>query len=101
MTVEALRWRATAAPAQAGRVDDLDRALETAIGALLDERPGRSICPSEAARAVDPASWRDLMPASRAAAGRLAAAGAVEVTQRGQVVDVGTVRGPVRVRRCA
>ena len=82
-------------------MDDLDRALETAIGALLDERPGRSICPSEAARAVDPASWRDLMPASRAAAGRLAAAGAVEVTQRGQVVDVGTVRGPVRVRRRA
>ena len=39
------------------------------------------------------------MPAARAAAGRLAAAGQVEVTQRGEVVDVRTARGPVRVRR--
>jgi hypothetical protein len=39
------------------------------------------------------------MPAARAAAGRLAAAGQVEVTQRGEVVDVATARGPVRVRR--
>ena len=96
-----LRWRATGSPAHARGVDDLDRALETAIGALLDRWPGRSICPSEAARAVDPAGWRELMPASRAAAGRLAAVGAVEVTQRGEVVDVRTVRGPVRVRRPA
>jgi hypothetical protein len=39
------------------------------------------------------------MPAARSAAGRLAAAGSVEVTQSGEVVDVATVRGPVRVRR--
>jgi Protein of unknown function (DUF3253) len=39
------------------------------------------------------------MPAARAAAGRLAAAGSVEVTQRGDVVDVVSARGPVRVRR--
>ncbi|MDP9407090.1 MAG: DUF3253 domain-containing protein [Actinomycetota bacterium] len=58
-----------------------------------------SICPSEAARAVDPGSWRELMPAARAAAGRLAAAGEAEVTQGGDVVAVATVRGPVRVRR--
>ena len=43
--------------------------------------------------------WRELMPAARAAAGRLAAAGEVEVTQHGEVVDVATARGPVRVRR--
>jgi hypothetical protein len=39
------------------------------------------------------------MPAAREAAGRLAAAGEVEVTQRGEVVDVHTARGPVRIRR--
>jgi hypothetical protein len=39
------------------------------------------------------------MPAARSAAGRLAAAGSVEVTQSGEVVDVATARGPVRVRR--
>jgi hypothetical protein len=81
-------------------VDDVDRALERAIDALLDRRAaGTTICPSEAARSVDPEGWRALMPAARAAAGRLAAAGSVEVTQGGGVVDVATARGPVRVRR--
>ena len=81
-------------------MEDLDRALERTIDALLDERrAGTTICPSEAARAVDPDGWRELMPAARAAAGRLAVAGEVEVTQRGEVVDVATARGPVRIRR--
>ncbi|MGY1745801.1 DUF3253 domain-containing protein [Blastococcus sp. SYSU D00695] len=79
---------------------DLDLRLERRIAELLDARAaGASICPSEAARAVDPGGWRELMPAARAAAGRLAAAGEVEVTQGGAVVDVATARGPVRVRR--
>lgn len=74
--------------------------LEQAIGELLDRRrAGTTICPSEAARRVEPEQWRELMPAARAAAGRLAAAGQVEVTQDGQVVDVATARGPVRIRR--
>jgi uncharacterized protein DUF3253 len=85
-------------------VDDtgspVGQALERAIGVLLDARAdGATICPSEAARAVHPEAWRDLMPQARAAAGRLADRGEVEVTQRGAVVDVATARGPVRVRR--
>ncbi|MGY1682499.1 DUF3253 domain-containing protein [Geodermatophilus sp. SYSU D01176] len=81
-------------------MDDVGARLEQAIDALLDDRrAGATICPSAAARAVDPDRWRELMPAVRAAAGRLAAAGQVEVTQRGEVVDVATARGPVRVRR--
>jgi hypothetical protein len=81
-------------------VTDTAGALERAIGALLDaRRPGATICPSEAARAVAPEGWRELMPEARAAAGRLAARGAVEVTQGGAVVDVATARGPVRIRR--
>ena len=81
-------------------MDDVDARLERTIGALLHQRrPEASICPSEAARAVDPDGWRDLMPAARAAAGRLAAAGEVEVTQGGAVVDVATAQGPVRIRR--
>jgi hypothetical protein len=79
---------------------DAGARLERAIGELLAQRrPSGSICPSEAARAVDPEGWRELMPAARAAAGRLAAAGAVEVTQGGAVVDVATASGPVRIRR--
>jgi hypothetical protein len=90
----------TAPGPQAGEVADVDDRLERTIEVLLDDRrDGASICPSEAARAVAPAGWRDLMPAARAAAGRLAAAGRVEVTQGGAVVDVVTARGPVRVRR--
>ena len=81
-------------------MDDVDRVLERTIDELLDQRrPGTTICPSEAARAVDPDGWRELMPAARAAAGRLVADGRAEVTQRGEVVDVATARGPVRVRR--
>ena len=81
-------------------MDDVGARLECIIDELLDRRgPEASICPSEAARALDPEGWRDLMPAARAAAGRLAAARAVEVTQGGQVVDVATATGPVRVRR--
>ncbi len=95
-------WRGGGATSTLGGVDDVGVRLEHAIGALLDDRrAGATICPSEAARAVDPDGWRELMPAARAAAGRLAAAGRVEVTQRGEVVDVGTARGPVRVRRVA
>ena len=67
---------------------------------LLSERaPGATICPSEAARAVAPDAWRPLMDAARAAAGRLVATGDVEVTQKGEVVDVATARGPLRIRR--
>jgi hypothetical protein len=81
-------------------VEDVDARLERAIDALLDDRrDGATIFPSEAAHAVDPDGWRELMPAARAAAGRLAAAGQVEVTQRGEVVDVATARGPGRIRR--
>jgi hypothetical protein len=81
-------------------MDDDDARLERAIDALLDRRAdGASICPSEAARSVDSERWRELMPAARAAAGRLVAAGTAEVTQGGRVVDVETARGPVRVRR--
>jgi len=81
-------------------VDDVDRRLERVLDELLDRRrPDASVCPSEAARAVDPVAWPDLMPAARAAAGRLVEEGRAEVTQGGEVVDVATARGPVRVRR--
>lgn len=75
--------------------------LEAAILELLDARAeGATICPSEAARAVGGSEgWRELMEPARQAAGRLTAAGRVEVTQGGEVVDLSTARGPVRIRR--
>lgn len=77
-----------------------DGDLERAILELLEKRAASAtICPSEAARAVAGDDWRDQMDAARAAAGRLVAAGAVEITQRGEVVDPATARGPIRIRR--
>lgn len=77
-----------------------DRALEAAILELLEERSASaSLCPSEAARRVDPQGWRDLMEPARRAARRLVAADRLEITQRGQVVDPDQARGPVRLRR--
>jgi hypothetical protein len=82
------------------RVQPVDRALESAIEQLLDARPrSSSICPSEAARAVDAAGWRELMEPARRAARRLVAAGRLEITQGGRVVDPSTARGAIRLRR--
>jgi len=98
---EQVRWCSQACRRRG--VAPVDEALAAAIVGLLDRRPGAaSICPSEAARAVggeDPARWRPLMEPARAAARRLVAAGEVEMTQRGRVVDPSTARGPVRIRR--
>ena len=82
------------------KVTDTDRALESSIRSLLDSRKGgATICPSEAAREVGGEDWRDLMEPARRAARRLVAAGEVEVTQGGRVVDPSTAKGPIRVRR--
>ena len=78
---------------------DQGAALEAAILALVSDRGDKSICPSEAAKRVGGDSWRDLMEPARQAARRLVAAGAVEVTQDGRVVDPSTAKGPIRVRR--
>ena len=70
-----------------------------AILALLDERAeGATICPSEVARALAE-DWRPLMDEVRAAAAGLVTQGKVEVTQGGEVVDLATARGPIRLRR--
>ncbi len=60
-----------------------------------------SICPSDVARALeaDEDAWRALMLSVRIVAGRLASEGVIEVTQRGQPVEIGSVIGPVRLRR--
>jgi hypothetical protein len=82
------------------RVQPIDRALEAAIEQLLDARAASaSICPSEAARAVDDEGWRALMEPARRAARRLVAAGRLEIVQGGRAVDPSTARGAIRLRR--
>jgi hypothetical protein len=74
--------------------------LRTTILDLARQRgPDKSICPSDAARAVDPENWPDLMDDARAVARELARGGDVEITQKGEVLDPdATWRGPIRIR---
>jgi hypothetical protein len=75
---------------------------EEAIRALLAQRgPDKTICPSEAARALDPDGWRAQMPTVREAAARMAAEGEIEATQGGAAVDPLAARGPIRLRIAA
>ncbi len=77
--------------------------IEATILELLAARaPGRTICPSEAARALaGDDHFRALMGPVRDAARELVARGELEVTQRGEVVDLDRARGPIRLRRPA
>lgn len=62
-----------------------------------DRGPGKTICPSEVARRLDPEDWQTLMPRVRAAAAKLADAQKVRVTQGGIEVDAVTASGPIRI----
>jgi hypothetical protein len=95
---EHVRWCSDACRRRGVR--EVDLRLEQAITDLLAARAhDASICPSEAARRVDPDGWEALMEPARRAARRLVAAGEVDIVQGGRVVDPSTARGPIRVRR--
>lgn len=82
-----------------GDPDTLERLLRGHLLRIARERgPDKTLCPSEAAAAVDPARRRALTPVARAVACMLADEGLVAVTRRGVVVDGRTTPGPVRVR---
>jgi hypothetical protein len=71
-----------------------------AILELLGQRdPGKTICPSDAARALGgDDGFRPLMDLVREAAGELIEAGRIEVTQHGEPVDLARAKGPIRLR---
>lgn len=75
---------------------------EAAIAAAILETvrargPGRTACPSEVARALEPDAWRELMPAVRRVAGALVREGRLVVTRRGEPVDPEAGGGPIRL----
>ncbi len=77
--------------------------IEAEILRLLAERgEGKTICPSEAAKAVagsvERARWEPLMGAVREVGERLLGEGKIVVTQKGEVVDGGTAKGAIRFR---
>jgi Protein of unknown function (DUF3253) len=75
--------------------------LESAILSLVAARgPDRTICPSEAARAVGgdhPDGWGPLMQPLRRLAVRLAKEGRVIITRKGRIVDPDDFRGVYRL----
>jgi hypothetical protein len=74
-------------------------AAEAIIRLLEGRDAGKTICPSDAARDLGgDDGFRKLMPVVRAAARDLVAAGRIDVTQRGEVVDLDSARGAIRLR---
>jgi len=74
------------------------RTITATIRRLLRTRgEGKTICPSEVARALAPEGFRALMPAVRAAAQRMVDAGEIVVMQRGAIVELREARGPIRL----
>lgn len=74
---------------------------ETILGLLAAREPGKTICPSEAARALGGTEeeWRARMEPVREVARAMVARGELEITQRGEpVADPADTRGPIRLR---
>lgn len=73
--------------------------IAAAIRCLLRAREqGKTICPSEAARAVGGSLWREIMPLTREVAWELEQSGWLWVLQKGERVD-STVKGVIRLRK--
>ncbi|MEM8875246.1 MAG: DUF3253 domain-containing protein, partial [Planctomycetota bacterium] len=65
---------------------------------LGDRGVGKTICPSEAARAVGGEDWRMFMEPTRMAARRLVEHGKIVIKQNGRTVDPSRAKGPIRLR---
>lgn len=73
--------------------------IDDTIFALLEARGrGKSICPSEVARTIDPEGWRRVMRQIRPVAVALARRGRVQITRHGKAVDPNTFKGVWRIR---
>jgi hypothetical protein len=85
------------APAPGAVAVSDDARIAAALRDLAARRgPGRSFCPSEAARALA-AEWRPLLPEVRRVAADLQRRGELQAYQRGLPVDPASARGPIRL----
>ena len=82
-----------------------DAAIGEAILRLAAQcGPHRSICPSDAARALAPTrtdDWQFLLPAVRRVAADLARAGRIDMLRKGRKVSPDGVKGVIRLRLAA
>ena len=74
--------------------------IEAQILALTTARgPGKSICPSEVARAIAPDAWQSLLHSVREAAKRLSAAGLIDILRKGKPIEPAALHGVIRLRK--
>jgi hypothetical protein len=78
-----------------------EAAIETAmLGLVADRGAGKTVCPSEVARALGgphPGGWGPLMQPVRRVAVRLAHAGRIAILRKGRPVDPDDFRGIYRL----
>lgn len=73
--------------------------IRTQMLALLNDKGHeKSICPSEVARLCFPNNWREKMKEVREVAKEMNKHGEVLITQRGLVVTLDEVKGPIRIK---
>jgi hypothetical protein len=77
---------------------DLDARLSAHIVQLVAAcGPGKTICPSDAARAERGDDWRTVMKPVRRAAVKLAREGRIAIYRKGKPADPETVKGVIRL----
>ena len=67
------------------------------IELLVQRAPGKTICPSEVLP-LEQKKNKQLMEEVRQAARELVAQGKIEITQRGEIINPNTIKGPIRLR---
>jgi len=73
--------------------------IEAVILEKLSERDaGKSICPSDAAKALDPEAWRRQLGRVRATAIGMARQGRLVIIKKGKPVDPDDFKGVIRLR---
>lgn len=79
-----------------------DPAEQAILDTLATRGPQKSICPTEAARALagnpPDESWRRSLAPVKLAAQRLARAGQIEILRKGKPIDPKTLHGVIRLR---
>jgi hypothetical protein len=76
-----------------------DKNIEDEILEMLMRRgEGKTICPSEVARKLYPESWREEMEHVRQIARKLVKEEKIVITQAGQVIDLDSFKGAIRLR---
>ncbi|EKD01035.1 hypothetical protein A1Q2_04656 [Trichosporon asahii var. asahii CBS 8904] len=84
--------------------DGLHARIDSTIRSLCRAREHGTVCPSEVSRAVAgdaTEDWRELMPLVRERAEGLMRKGQIEICQKGERVEPGEYKGPIRLRVAA